>query len=372
MLNNNYFLDFYYPLFSSCIPHVGFSRTLLVDTNRKQVHFIPNSLFKILNLSKEKTLKEILSQFSNEDQGIILEYFEYLIQNEFVTPLKKDDLKRFPPMSLEWDYPTHCSNAIIDIVNEDTFSIIDAIKKLVHINCFHIQVRFFKTINMDRFEKIISFLNHSDICTFNICTNKITDDVLFYKNCIESNWKLSKLEVYNWEKEFVGITDAVNSQIYFYERELSDSTQCGIVDPKYFSHEIESITESIHFNSCLNRKLCIDQNGYVKNCPSMTQHFGHISECNLEEVIHSHEFQKLWFINKDQIDVCQDCEFRYICPDCRCFIQDENDIYSQPAKCKYNPYICKWDGEEDYISVSEWRTQNPKWNKHRKTKKVEK
>jgi hypothetical protein len=159
---------------------------------------------------------EILTQFSSEEQEIILEYFEYLIQNEFVTPLKKEDLKRFPPMSLEWDYPTLCSNAIIDIVNENEFSIFDSIKKLVQINCFHIQVRFFKPIELDRFETIISFLNHSDIYTFNICTNKITDDPIYYKKCVESNWKLSKLEIYNWEKEFIGITDAVNSQIYFY------------------------------------------------------------------------------------------------------------------------------------------------------------
>lgn len=372
MLINNYSLDFYYPLFSSCFQHVGFSRTLLVDTNRKRVHYIPNSLSEILNLSKKKTLNEILIHFSREEQEIIWEYIEFLVQNEFVTPMTKEDLKRFPPMSLKWDYPTLCSNAIIDVVNEDAFSIFDSIKKLVQINCFHIQVRFFTTINTVRFEEIISFLNQSNIYTFDICTNKITDDLLFYKKCIELNWKFSKLEIYNWEKDFIGVTDAVNSQIYFYKRILSSPTQCGIVDPKYFSHEIESITESLHFNSCLNRKLCIDHNGYVKNCPSMSQHFGHITDCNLEEVIQSPEFQKLWFINKDQIDVCQDCEFRYICPDCRCFIQDENDIYSQPMKCTYNPYICKWEGEEGYISVSEWRTQNPKWNKRKRRKKVEK
>lgn len=366
MLINNQTLDFYYPLFSSCIPVVGFNRTLLVDTNRKCVHFIPNSLIKILKLSKKNTLREILSKFSVDEHDIILDYFEYLLQNEFVTPLKKEELKRFPPISLEWNYPTLCSNAIIDIVNEENFNIFNTIEKLVKINCFHIQVRILNTIDENSFEKIISFLNSCDIFTFNICTNKITDEMLFYQICIESNWKLSKLEIFNWEREFVGLTDAINSQIYFYKRKLFDSHQCGVVDMKYFSFELDNITESIQFNSCLNRKLCIDQKGYVKNCPSMTQHFGHISDCNLEEVIHSQEFQKLWFINKDQIDVCQDCEFRYICPDCRCFIQDENDIYSQPAKCKYNPYICKWEGEEEYISVSEWRIQNPKWNKRRK------
>ena len=47
-------------------------------------------------------------------------------------------------------------------------------------------------------------------------------------------------------------------------------------------------------------------------------------------------------INKDLIDVCKDCEFRYICTDCRAYIQDKNNIYSKPAKCNYDPYNAEW------------------------------
>lgn len=75
---------------------------------------------------------------------------------------------------------------------------------------------------------------------------------------------------------------------------------------------------------------------------------------NLKEVMQSQEFQKLWHIKKDDIKVCQDCEFRYMCMDCRAFIKDPKDIYSQPAKCPYNPYIAKWKGEEGYITVEAW------------------
>jgi len=47
--------------------------------------------------------------------------------------------------------------------------------------------------------------------------------------------------------------------------------------------------------------------------------------------------------------------------DCRAFIKNPENIYSQPAKCTYNPYIAKWQGEEDYMSVAEWRNLNPEW-----------
>jgi radical SAM protein with 4Fe4S-binding SPASM domain len=85
----------------------------------------------------------------------------------------------------------------------------------------------------------------------------------------------------------------------------------------------------------------------------MSRSFGNIKNTTLMQVIENEDFKKLWYISKDKIDVCKDCEFRHICTDCRCFIKDPNNIYSQPAKCPYNPYICKWQGEEGYIPVEE-------------------
>lgn len=89
----------------------------------------------------------------------------------------------------------------------------------------------------------------------------------------------------------------------------------------------------------------------------MDKHYGNIMDKNLKEVVQSQEFQKLWHIKKDDIKVCQDCEFRHMCIDCRAFIKDPKDIYSQPSKCPNNPYIAKWKGEEGYITVEEWQEQ---------------
>jgi hypothetical protein len=46
---------------------------------------------------------------------------------------------------------------------------------------------------------------------------------------------------------------------------------------------------------------------------------------------------------KDQIEVCKDCEFRYICTGCRAYLEDPEDIHSKPLKCGYNPYTCEWE-----------------------------
>lgn len=101
--------------------------------------------------------------------------------------------------------------------------------------------------------------------------------------------------------------------------------------------------ESKSYNSCLNRKISIDINGNIKNCPSMPQSFGNIRDTTLQEAIEHKDFKKYWSITKDQIDVCKDCEFRYICTDCRAYKENPEDDYSKPLKCGYSPYTNKWE-----------------------------
>ncbi|HLT42986.1 MAG TPA: hypothetical protein VKZ95_09805, partial [Sphingobacteriaceae bacterium] len=43
------------------------------------------------------------------------------------------------------------------------------------------------------------------------------------------------------------------------------------------------------------------------------------------------------------VDVCKDCEFRYICQDCRAYLKNSDDLYSKPLKCTYNPYEGVWE-----------------------------
>ncbi|MCR9102370.1 MAG: grasp-with-spasm system SPASM domain peptide maturase, partial [bacterium] len=117
----------------------------------------------------------------------------------------------------------------------------------------------------------------------------------------------------------------------------------GIMDAPLFCHALNTFTESINHNSCLNRKISIDTEGNIKNCPSMKESYGNIKDTTLLEALEKPGFKKYWNITKDQISVCKDCEFRYICTDCRAYLEDPDDIYSKPLKCGYNPYTCEWE-----------------------------
>ncbi len=92
----------------------------------------------------------------------------------------------------------------------------------------------------------------------------------------------------------------------------------------------EDVAESLNFNTCLNRKLSIDHNGDICNCPSMKDKYGNHHSKELKQVLDDLNLTKLWSVNKDKIKICSSCEFRYICTDCRAFLSNPNNEFSKP------------------------------------------
>lgn len=118
---------------------------------------------------------------------------------------------------------------------------------------------------------------------------------------------------------------------------------CGSISANFFEANLLNYSESLIFNNCLHGKISIDAEGNIKNCPSMPESFGNIRDTTLMEAIEKPGFKKYWNITKDQIAVCKDCEFRYICTDCRAYKEDPDDDYSKPLKCGYDPYTGVWE-----------------------------
>jgi len=178
---------------------------------------------------------------------------------------------------------------------------------------------------------------------------------------ISKSNKISKIYIHSLLKEQKeNVIKSDNTTIIFTKQKIDNSSYCGFISPEYFQVNHEMLLQSFNFNNCLYKKIGIDENGKIKNCPAMNNSFGNVNNICLQEIIKKKDYKKKWFLNKEKIEVCKLCEFRYICSDCRAFLKDPDNIYSQPAKCTYNPYIAKWEGEEDYIPVEEIGTYNKK------------
>ena len=341
-----------YCLFANCIIVEGAYRSIICDIQRGKYHFIPISFS---NLFLKKRFIDIYYVYENEESEfhhIINEYVDFLIKNELAFELKNfTEIEFYPSLDLQWDYPAKITNFLLDVSNNSYHNYKNLLSQAEILGCRHLQIRYFKKVGINEIFEVQKIISESNFISLQFIIQYQEELLHSLVNIIKENIKITSIiccESINNEVIFELGGYGVGKIISVTEKIL-DKKNCGCIHPSYFSTNIETFTESQHHNSCLNRKISIDTEGNIKNCPSMPQSFGNIKDTTLEEAINHPDFKKYWDINKDKIHVCKDCEFRYICTDCRAYIEDPADIYSKPLKCGYNPYTGEW---------SEWST-NP-------------
>ncbi len=59
---------------------------------------------------------------------------------------------------------------------------------------------------------------------------------------------------------------------------------------------------------------------------------------SLLSIISNQTFQEYWNISKGKIEVCRDCEFRYVCNDGRIPLKRDEKMYYFEESCTYDPY----------------------------------
>ena len=159
--------------------------------------------------------------------------------------------------------------------------------------------------------------------------------------------RIYNLVFYNCKKAPFPVKDEFRFVLNFIKEEIK-VTSCGKVGLDYFNTNLPKVLEAVNHNSCLHKKIGIDAEGNIKNCPAMPQSFGNIKDTKLKEALGHKDFKKYWNLTKDNIEVCKDCEFRYICTDCRAYTEQSHinqvglDI-SKPLKCGYSPYSGVWE-----------------------------
>ena len=310
----------------------GQQRACLIDLQHQELRLIPLILADFL---EEKCTYETLDNLSKK---MLLE----LESLEMVLEIENNERDFFPDIPLEFDTPYAISNAILDYNSSSHYNLIDALKALESVRCPHIEIRFYDIFNIDLLHEIEAALFDSIIDSIDLYipySAELSYDELeqLKINNIRFRWMFihSVPDNYSYHKTYPFLKHTTEK--------IADQSHCGVVHYFYFESHISVFTESQHHNTCLNRKISIDTEGNIKNCPSMQQSFGHIYDTSLEDVISNPAFTKVWNIKKDEIEKCKGCEFRHICTDCRAYLEHPEDLYSAPLKCGYNPETCEWE-----------------------------
>ena len=312
-------------LFSNCIPVDGYYRSIIYDLDKRDFHFY---------------FREMKDKYK---------YFKNLKLTHIV---KKSEEKMFPKLNLTWKEPNIINNITFHLNSSKSISILKILKIIKLTNAKHLVVILDESFHMEKLKKLLIMMNETQILTIEILSQSLLDDTFF--QLIENTKSSNIISIYCFNSPQANkINFKINTKVIFFEDKLTDFSQS---DKFNFVVNLKVFSESQNFNTYFNRKLYIDFDGEIKNSIKSTEKFGNIKKINLKEVIDiisSNNFQKNWLSNKDNIETCKKCEFRYMCIDDKIPYQRSKNEWYHKSECNYNPYIAKWKNEEGYKTLAE-------------------
>jgi len=332
----------YLVLYQCCKVVKGPTRSIVCDIQRDQYFLIPNELYDLLIRFNKKPIEEIYSHYGEEYSSEIKSYLNFLTSEEIAFYCDEASVHNFPKIDEKWESPLQITNMIVDFSLSSDYDIQALILEIDAIGVASLNLRIFNGLKFIDLESILDSLSKSRVKSLYLMLKyDSTENQEKYCALMDKYVIIDGFLVFGYSKDHNKITKN-GKKVLFSKEVFHDETCCGVINSKNFCLSLESFNESQTYNSCLNRKLSIDKEGNVKNCPSLKKSFGNLSDTKLRDVLNHPELKNYWNINKDKIHVCKDCEFRYICTDCRAYVEDPKDIYSKPLKCGYNPYDGKW------------------------------
>lgn len=118
----------------------------------------------------------------------------------------------------------------------------------------------------------------------------------------------------------------------------------GLITSPSFITDLYNFTRNYFYNPCWYGKLSIDSSGEILPCiTARNKSVGSVRENSIENIVNSEPTKKLWSLNKDKIETCCLCEYRYACGDCRPLSEaDTNNPRGKTSRCTYEPLIGNW------------------------------
>lgn len=122
----------------------------------------------------------------------------------------------------------------------------------------------------------------------------------------------------------------------------------GLMTSPNFKADRETLSRYISGHSCLLGKITITDNGDILPCIfSRNLAVGNVQATSLKEIVEGQKLETVWRSTKDDVLVCKDCEYRYVCFDCRPLSEGVNQgrgeyLTAPYSRCTYDPYTGEW------------------------------
>lgn len=309
--------NYVYKWMEECHVVQGYYRSCIYDLPREEFWLVDNKIQTLIKkIEGKKTNMISLSPIEKD-------WFNFLEEKEFIFTIPEKLFNNFRPIGKEWKSPNIIYSAIIDSECDLTAAIL----LLEKLKCKNIALTF---KDDSKIEDILStYFLTTDFRSISIYVeNPKNEDSIFE----------------NLRDKFPIVTDIKKEA----DTEISNDKNMPL-----FVVNIGVFIESQYHNVYYNQKIFIDKNNQIKLYPKSNDIIGFTQEDIVVENLTKENFD-LWRMNRNSTDVCSFCEYRHMCIDKRVpnyRKTDEKWFFHQ--ECAYNPFICKWQGEEGYRSLTE-------------------
>lgn len=324
-------------LYPNCIPVMGFKHLVFYDIERQLYMRFPKSDFFDGNISELKRFE--LEKVSRNG-------LEILKAHKLLMTTKADiDDKCLKNSSFyKWKHPSKITNAIIELSNNNElicpFAFSRLLKHLDAFRCRHIMLHLKSSLSCNQLKVVIDLVHLSEINSLQLVVPyELEYDTDDFGAFIMQQPKLKYILFEN-----APVNRNLENKLFFTKRKLKLSDK---KHPDQFNTNLFLFSEAQYHHTYFNRKLFIGERGEIKNAPECEEIHGWIQSISeteqLEQIINTSSFQRLWFVNKERCEVCKDCEYRYMCVDNRVPYQQENGYWNHQQTCNYDPYEGEWN-----------------------------
>ena len=335
----------HFRLYANCIPVQGVSESIICDLENGAYVRIPNLLYMVLVKNQNSCLnvQELKDYYKNKyDKGIDA-FLDFLSKNGLGHFTDSPEL--FPDIEIFWKSPYKITNAIMEVSVPLRYSISEVLLELENLGCKAVEFRVLNTGGLVELSKVFCNFEESRIEQYALIINYSSPKDIGMGELLSEKFKrVSKMIYFNAPGD-EGVfslqnLSTNNKMIEFFSSDIEKLEKRGNCKSKIIVN-MHTFMESQDHNLALNRKVSIGYDGSIKNYPSHDKIFGNVNQINIKEVMKNENFTKSWFVSNDKIEICKDCQYRYVCFDPSELIFEKAQV-KKVSRCNFDPYKNEW------------------------------
>lgn len=332
----------YFYIFTHCKIVKGAMQSMLYDLDRNKYYIVPHSFSDFVGQYNGFSIEKLYEIFDQEEHETLSEYIQFLREKQlaFFCPYPNDSF--LTDVQFEYRSPYRIHNALIGY--DPSFDFKHLVSLLDKEGCRHVFIYSFKSISVNDLIGILSSFDNSGIISVQILMKYTLSPLIFiYKYLVKKYARFLKLVLHHapYNKGFLKYGQ-FEYHIGYLKKKINGIHSLYDLYPYNFDVNIQLFTEAQYYNTFFNKKLIIDSSGNIKPDLFSSEIYANIfSLDSLKNVLSDNSLKKYWHVRKDDILICKDCEYRYMCVDCR--TPTFKDGKWHLPSCSYDPYTAKFE-----------------------------